>query len=103
MITSKRLYGGTLTDTSATLYTTPALTGNYTIVKSLVICNKTTLSQKVTILLNSIEILSSHVISPNETVVIPNIDQILQNGESISGYADTIDSINCYISGKEVT
>lgn len=101
--TNKRLCAGTLTDSSATIYTAPASSGNYAILKSLILCNKTASVAKATILLDDVEIVAARAIYPFDTICIPVIDQIVQEGETIKGFSDTASAINYYLSGKEVT
>lgn len=102
-ITNKRLCAGTLTNTNATLYTAPAAAGNHAILKSLILCNKTGSAANATMLLNDVEIVAAHGIDPNDTICIPVIDQILEAGETIKGFADSPGAITYYLSGKEVT
>ena len=98
--TDKRLCSGTLDDESATLYTVPAATT--TIVKAITLCNKTANEARVTIKFDGIEVFASHMIAGYDSITIPFLDQILEAGELIAGHASAVDSINYYISGKEI-
>lgn len=100
-LTNKSLCSGTLTDSNSTLYTAPASAGNYSVVKSLIICNKTSTSKTVTIKFNSVDVISTHTINPYDTIVIPFADAILGNGQTIQGSASANTSVNYYISGIE--
>jgi len=101
--TDKRLCSGVFGASNATLYTAPATAGNYVIVKAVTICNKTSASHTVTLKFDAIEVVATHTILGYDTVTIPFIDQILEASEIIEGSADAADSINYYISGKEIT
>lgn len=102
-ITDKRLCKGTLSDSSATLYTAPASAGNYAIIKAITLCNITAAEATVTILLDGTEIVCNHAVAAYDTLTIPYIDHILEEGDIIAGYSDTASAINYYISGKEIT
>ncbi|OMF17258.1 hypothetical protein BK131_04650 [Paenibacillus amylolyticus] len=100
-VVAKRLGKGTLTTTSANLYTVPA--GTTTQLKALTLCNKTTTAATVTISLAGTEIIYQYSVKANDTITIPFLDQVLQSGETITGLSGTASAINYYISGKEVT
>lgn len=102
-ITTKRLCSGLLSGSNATLYTAPAGTGNYTIVKALTLCNNSDAAVTANISLAGVSIIGGYGIAARDMITIPFLDQILQNGETIAGYAGTTDLISYYISGKEVT
>jgi hypothetical protein len=101
--TNKRLCAGVLTDSSTTLYTAPAGSGDYAILKSLILCNTDTSAAEVTILMNDVAIVSAHIIAAHDTIVIPVIDQILEASDTIKGHASTAAVVTYYLSGKEVT
>lgn len=101
-ITTKRLCKGTLGTTSATLYTAPSATGNYTVVKAVTLCNGSDAAAAVTLTLAGTTLVSAHVLAARDTITIPFMDQVLQAGETIDGLAGTDAVISYYISGKEV-
>jgi len=102
-ITNKRLCANTLTAANATLYTAPVTAGNYTVIKSITLCNKTSANHTVNLKFNGIDVIFGHTILANDTITVPFIDQIIEASELIEGSADAVDSITYYISGKEVT
>lgn len=97
---SKRLCKGVLGAANATLYTVPAATATY--VKAITLCNKTASDVTATIKLASIEVVCTYTIFAYGTITIPFLDQIMEAAELIEGSASAADSINYYISGKEV-
>jgi hypothetical protein len=52
---------------------------------------------------DGIEVVANYTILQNDTITIPFIDQIIEASEIIEGSSDASNSINYYISGKEVT
>lgn len=80
-----------------------ANTGTTTFIKAVTLCNKTATDATVTLLLAGTEVIYQHTIKAKDTVTIPFLDQILQAGETITGLAGTANSINYYISGREVS
>lgn len=100
-VVDKRLYKGTLGDTSATLYPVPA--GKFVIVKAVTLCNKTATAATVTISFAGLEVIYQYAVAARDTITIPFMDQILEASEEITGLAGTASAINVYISGKEVT
>lgn len=99
----KRLCKGTLADANATLYTSPAVEGGYTVIKAITLCNKTATDQKVTIKFAGTEVIAEHAVAANDTVTIPFIDQIINTTELIEGLCDAANAITYYISGKELS
>ena len=95
----KNLYKGTLANSSATLYTVPALTK--TILKEIVLCNKTALDATVTVTLDGINIVCGKTIAKNDTYVI-EFHSIVEAGKIIAALAGTASAIDIYISGIEV-
>jgi hypothetical protein len=99
---NKALCSGTFSDSNATLYTCEATpTDGYTIVKSMILCNKTASSKTVTLKLNSVEVIYEHEIEAKDTIVIPFADAIIMAGQLIEGSASAASSVNYYISGTE--
>lgn len=97
--TLKNLYNGTLGTASATLYTVPALTK--TIVKEIVLCNKSATDATATITINGISIVGGKTIPKNETYVI-ELHSVIETGIIIAGLSGTASVIDTYISGIEV-
>lgn len=102
-ITNKRLAAGTLSDSNATLYTAPSGSGDYAIVKSLLLCNTTAGAVTVTLKLDGVEIMSGKSLAANETYPLSGLDQIIEASELIEGSASAAASVKYYISGREVT
>jgi hypothetical protein len=100
---SKRLCSGTLTASNATLYTAPSSSGNYAIIKSIMLCNTSAVAVSVTLKFDGIAVISTHVIAAYDTLILTISDQILEASELIEGLASTTSVITYYISGKEVT
>jgi len=101
MRTDKRLAKGTLTDSNATLYTTPS--GAKTIVKSLAVCNTSGAAATLTIKLAGKAIYAAYSLAANASLIISALDQILETGELIEGLAGTTGVLDFIISGIEVT
>jgi hypothetical protein len=102
MIT-KRLYKGTLTDSNATLYTAPSSTGNYTVIKTLTVCNKSASDAVVTISIAGTYLLYQQPITAKKTLLLIDLDHVLQAEELIEGLASADTTMDVYISGKEIT
>ena len=98
---SKRLCSGTLPGSNTTLYTVPSST--YTIVKSVVLCNTSGNTVAVSLKLDGKEIISAHDLAAYDSLIIPNLDQIIESTELIQGFADTGSVVDYCISGIEVT
>lgn len=99
---TKRLGKGTLTTSNATLVAAPGA-GVYYIVKSLTICNKTSVDDVVTFKLAGTEILYQHPITAKDSLTIPFLDHVVHTGELIEGNAGANSSLTYYISGIEVS
>ncbi|KQY91632.1 hypothetical protein ASD24_23140 [Paenibacillus sp. Root52] len=98
-VVSKRLGRGGLTTSSAALYTVPANTT--TIIKAITICNSGNTPVTFDLSFHSIWFAYEHTMKPNDTLTIPNVDQILTAGEAIRGKASNA-NVTYHISGKEV-
>lgn len=94
---TKNLYGGTLGTTSATLFTA----STETLVKEIILCNKTASIATATITFNGINIVCGKSIAANDTLIIP-LNSVLDSGKIIAGLSGTASSIDAYISGVEV-
>ncbi len=98
---NKKLAHGTLADAKATLYTTPAST--QTIIKSLILCNKTATARTVDLYFGGRLVLKSYTISAYDTYILPKIDSIIDAAELIEGNASATTAIDYIICGKEVS
>jgi hypothetical protein len=96
----KRLYTGTLGTTSADLYTVPVSTK--TVITEVVLANKTIGAVTATILIGTEKIVPDKSIPANDALVI-KLHTIMESGEVIKGLAGSSASIDCRISGVEVT
>ena len=94
----KRLYKGTVGTSASTAYTVPS--GITTIVKNIVIANKTSSAATVTITAAGTEIVYQNWISANDTVVL-DLSLVMHASETITVQAGTANAINIYISGVE--
>ncbi|WP_240371681.1 hypothetical protein [Anoxybacteroides rupiense] len=97
--TPKRLYKGTAGTTSSTAYTVPA--NATTIVKNIVLTNKTGSAATITITIAGTEVICGCPVAANDTVVI-DLSLVMSATEAIAVQAGTADAINIYISGVEV-
>lgn len=97
--TPKRLYKGTVGTTASTAYTVPANTT--TIVKNIVLTNKTGSAVTATVVIAGIEVINNYSVSANDTVVI-DLSLVMNATETIAVQAGTANAINVYISGVEV-
>ncbi|RDE19258.1 hypothetical protein [Parageobacillus thermoglucosidasius] len=98
--TPKRLYKGTAGTTSSTAYTVPS--GITTIVKNIVITNKTSNAATATITIAGTEIVYQNPIAANDTVIL-DLSLVMNATETITVQAGTANAINIYISGVEVS
>ncbi|OAT71867.1 hypothetical protein [Parageobacillus thermoglucosidasius] len=97
--TPKRLYKGTAGTTSSTAYTVPANTT--TIVKNIVLTNKSASAATVTVVIAGTEIINNYSIDPNDTISV-DLSLVMSAGETITVQASAANAINIYISGVEV-
>lgn len=95
----KNLFHGTLGITSASLYTVPTVT--QTILKEIVLCNKTATAATATITIDGTNIIPAKSIPAYETYVV-EFHSIVEASKIIAGLAGTASSIDIYISGIEV-
>lgn len=96
---AKRLYKGTAGETSTTAYTVPASTT--TIVKNIVLTNKTANDATITITIAGTEVVCGYSVVANNTTVI-DLSLVMNAAETITVQSDTANAINIYISGVEV-
>lgn len=97
--TLKQLYKGTLTTSSATLYTVP--TSTTAIIKEIILTNKTDTAATATITFDGSTIVGAKSIAANDTLVI-ELHSIIPAAAIIAGLAGTGSAIDIYISGIEV-
>lgn len=97
-IDSKRLYNGTLTATSATLYTVPA--GYEAIIKTISMCNKSASATTVTIKLGSFYLCYQYPIEAYDTIILSPTDHILAAAEILAGNAGAASAIDMIVSGR---
>ena len=92
------LYRGAAATSNATLYTSPA---NMAVaITNIAIVNDTTSPATATINLATIPLVSSISLPANSTQFI-DLDQVIYNGETITGSASTT-AVDFHISGSEI-
>jgi hypothetical protein len=96
--TSKALFRGAASTSSATLYTVPSLTT--TVVTNIAVANASTSSATFTILLDDVELQKDSTIEANTTAYI-DLKQVLATGLTIKGLASAI-TVDFHISGVEI-
>jgi hypothetical protein len=96
--TSITLFRGAAATSSTTLYTAP--TGIAVAVTNIAVVNDSSSAVTATINLATIPLLSSMSIPANSTQFI-DLEQIIYNGETITGLASTT-SVDFHIAGYEV-
>jgi hypothetical protein len=97
-VTSKVLFRGAATTTSATLYTTPATA--VAVVTNVGVTNTTTSAATASILLDDVAILSSVSIDAKTSIFI-DLKQVVDASDTIKGSASTT-AVNFHISGVEI-
>jgi hypothetical protein len=97
--TLKKLFNGTLTDSSGTKYTVPALTT--TIVKEITLCNYSGAAVTVTVTFDGTKVVGGQSIPAGNTIVI-ELHSILEAGDIIAGLASANSSVDMMVSGIEV-
>ena len=96
--TSLTLYRGAAATSNTTLYTSPASVA--VAITNIAIVNDTTSAATATINLATIPLLSSISLPANSTQFI-DLEQIIYNGETITGSASTT-AVDFHIAGYEV-
>ena len=96
--TSITLYRGAAATSNTTLYTSPASVA--VAITNIAIVNDTTSAATATINLATIPLLSSISLPANSTQFI-DLEQIIYNGETITGSASTT-AVDFHIAGYEV-
>jgi hypothetical protein len=97
--TSKALFRGAASTSSATLYTVPSATT--TVVTEIVVTNTAATAATFTILLNDVSIATTVDIGLKDSTVIP-LKQVLATTQTIKGSA-TATTVNFHISGVEIS
>ncbi|MFB8372549.1 hypothetical protein [Paenibacillus taichungensis] len=103
-VVTKRLAKG-LHNTSnpISVYSAPSAIGAKTFIKALTICSSSdTTDTSVSIMFAEVFVVRNFVLKPRQTITIPYFDHILESGESIK-LASSPNTVNYYISGREVT
>ena len=96
--TSKILFRGAASTSSATLYTTPSATT--TVVTDIVITNTAAASGTYELLLNDIVLAKTVTVGANDSTII-QLKQPLTATQTIKGLASAV-TINFHISGVEI-
>lgn len=96
--TSKTLFRGAASTSSATLYTVPASTT--AVITNIVICNETASSQTARILLNGTSLIYDAPIAANSVAVF-DLKQPLSATQTIAGLASST-SVDFHIAGVEI-
>jgi hypothetical protein len=96
----KKLYAGTPSTATTTLYTAPA--GNKTIVKNIVIGNTTGADATITLNFAGVGLINNLALTKNETVTF-DLSLVLESSETITGIQGTSSALRLHISGVEVS
>jgi hypothetical protein len=96
--TSKVLFRGAASTSSATLYTTPSATT--TVVTNIAITNTAASSATFTLLLDDVEIQKDSTVAANTTAYI-DLKQVLDATDTIKGLASAT-TVDFHISGVEI-
>jgi hypothetical protein len=97
--TSKALFRGAASTSSATLYTVPSSTT--TVVTDIIITNTAASSGTYEILLNDVVLAKTVTVGANDSTII-ELKQPLTAAQTIKGLASAV-TINFHISGVEIT
>jgi hypothetical protein len=97
--TALKLYAGTPSTSSETLFTSPASTK--TIVKCIVIGNTTTSVATITLGFAGINLITAYQVDANDTVTI-DLSLVLEAAETITGLQGTASALHVHMSGVEV-
>jgi polyisoprenoid-binding protein YceI len=96
--TSKVLFRGAASTSSATLYTTPSATT--TVVTNIAVANTASTAATFTLLLDDVEIQKDSTVAANTTAYI-DLKQVLVATDTIKGLASAT-SVDFHISGVEI-
>jgi hypothetical protein len=72
------------------------------LIKTVVLCNLTSSVQNVTMYIAGIPFISAYKLAPNETLFMPNIDQVLLANSSITANCSTNNAVFAFACGKAV-
>ena len=97
--TFKVLFRGAATTSSATLYTTPALTT--TLVNSILVTNTAETAATYTLLMNDFSIATTVSVPANDSALL-EIKQVLPAGQTLKGFASAT-TVNIHASGLEIS
>jgi len=100
---TKKIYNGTLTASSATVYTAPSTAGSCVVIKTITCCNKTAVDGWVSVSLDGTSLLYQQLVPAKKTLVLIDLDQVLDPSDVVSALANAATTIDIMISGKEVT
>lgn len=100
---TKKLYNGTLTTSSATVYTAPSAAGSCVVVKTITCCNRTAVDGWVTVLIDGTYVLYQQLVPAKKTLVLVDIDHVLDPSDVVAALANAVTTIDLIISGKEVS
>ncbi len=98
-----RLGHGTLGTSPVDIDDNAVPSGQQRMVKALTLCNRMTTTRQVTVTLDGVHVLANYAIPgyPGEnSITIPFMDQVMNAGERIQGWADG-SNVDFYISGRE--
>lgn len=99
---TKQLYKGTLSASNATLYAAPATSNSYVVIKTITICNETATDGWITLALDGAKILYQQLIPAKKSLIMIDLDHVIQANDIIEGLANAASTITVYMSGKEV-
>jgi hypothetical protein len=99
-VIAKKIYIGTPSTTSATIYTVP--TAKTTIIKNIVLCNTTATNAIISLTMGTKDIIKNYSVSANDTVTI-DLSLVLDATDTITSIQTTTNAINLFISGVEVS
>lgn len=97
--TFKVLFRGAASTSSATLYTTPALTT--TLISSILVTNTAASTATYDILLNDVSIANDVTVPANDSALL-EIKQVVETGQTIKALASAT-TVNFHISGLEIS
>ncbi|SDL24407.1 hypothetical protein SAMN05428961_104386 [Paenibacillus sp. OK060] len=96
----KNLYSATISTTStSTVYTVPDK--KFSVVKSVFICNKSTSSCAVKLIIGGINVIYDHVIKAKDTLVINDLDIPIIQGETIQVSTTIANTVSITLVGFE--
>lgn len=72
------------------------------VIKTITICNETGVDGWITLALDGAKILYQQLIPAKKSLIMIDLDHVIQASDIIEGLANTADTITVYISGKEV-